>query len=134
MKRIIKKGITYAESKEADTKVRAIVESIINDVTKGGDKVIRELSLKFDNWSPGSFKLPAGQIQEIIKDLPKQVIDDIKFAQTQIRNFAEKQKEALREIEVETLRELFSDIKTFRSTVLAVIFPADVTRWWLLLT
>ncbi len=103
MKRIIKKGITYAESKEADTKVRAIVESIINDVTKGGDKVIRELSLKFDNWSPGSFKLPAGQIQEIIKDLPKQVIDDIKFAQTQIRNFAEKQKEALREIEVETL-------------------------------
>lgn len=107
MKRIIKKGITYAESKEADAKVRAIVESIINDVTEGGDKVIRELSLKFDKWSPGSFKLSAGQVQEIIKDLPQQVIDDIRFAQTQIRNFAEKQKAALKDIEVETLPGVF---------------------------
>lgn len=107
MKRIIKKGITYAESKEADAKVRAIVESILNDVSEGGDKVIRELSSKFDKWAPNSFKLSNDQIQEIIKDLPQQVIEDIKFAQAQIKNFAQNQKDALKDIEVETLPGIF---------------------------
>ena len=107
MKRIIKQGITYAESKEADAKVRAIVESILNDVSEGGDKVIRELSSKFDKWAPGSFKLSDDQIQEIIKGLPQQVIEDIKFAQAQIKNFAQNQKNALKDIEVETLPGVF---------------------------
>jgi sulfopropanediol 3-dehydrogenase len=92
MKRKIKKGITYAESKEADTKIKRIVESIINSIVEGGDEVIRSLSMKFDKWSPESFKVSKETLQEIIEDLPQQVIDDIRFAQTQIKNFAEKQK------------------------------------------
>ena len=103
MLRQIKKGITYAESKEAVLKVRATVESMLNDVGERGDAAVRELSAKLDKWSPASFRLSDEQIENIVSDLPQQVIDDIKFAQTQIRNFAQKQRDALRDIEVETL-------------------------------
>jgi len=103
MIRQIKKGITYAESKEADLKVRAIVEGMLNDVAGKGDTAVRELSARLDKWSPASFKLSDEQIENIIAGLPQQVIDDIKFAQTQIRNFAQKQREAIKDIEVETL-------------------------------
>src|SRR3954467_42501 len=103
MMRQIKKGITYAESKEADARVRATVESMLNDVSERGDAAVRELSARLDKWSPQSFRLSVEQIQEIVTGLPQQVIDDIKFAQTQIRNFAQKQREAIKDIEVETL-------------------------------
>ena len=107
MKRVIKKGITYAESKDADAKVRAIVEGMLNDITERGDAAVRELSARLDKWSPESFKLSDEQIENIVADLPQQVIDDIKFAQTQIRNFAQHQKDALKDIEVETLPGVF---------------------------
>jgi len=103
MLRQIKKGITYAESKEAVLKVRATVESMLNDVGERGDAAVRELSAKLDKWSPASFRLSDEQIENIVSDLPQQVIDDIKFAQTQIRNFAQKQRDAIKDIEVETL-------------------------------
>src|SRR6185436_3717871 len=107
MKRQIKKGITYAESKDADAKVRDIVEGMLNDVTERGDVAVRELSARLDKWSPEHFRLSEEQIENIIADLPQQVIDDIKFAQKQIRNFAEHQKDALKDIEVETLPGVF---------------------------
>src|SRR4051794_33309568 len=103
MIRQIKKGITYAESKDADAKVRATVESMLNDVAEKGDAAVRELSARLDKWSPGSFRLTTSQIHDIIDGLPQQVIDDITFAQVQIRNFAQHQKDALKDIEVETL-------------------------------
>jgi len=103
MKRIIKKGITYAESKEADLKVRATVEGILNDVAEKGDAAVCDLSARLDKWSPANFKLSDEQIENIIAGLPQQVIDDITFAQTQIRNFAQRQREAIKDIEVETL-------------------------------
>src|SRR5690349_16136410 len=101
MVRQIKKGITYAESKEADAKVRAIVESMLNDIAERGDAAVRELSARLDKWSPESFRLTNEQVQDIIDGLPQQVIDDITFAQAQIRNFAQHQKDALKDIEVE---------------------------------
>jgi len=107
MKKIIKSGLTYAETKDADAKVRALVESILGDVTDRGDAAIRELSARFDKWSPSSFRLSEEQIENIIADLPQQVIDDIKFAQHQIRNFAQKQRESIKDIEVETLPGVF---------------------------
>ncbi|MFM2362820.1 MAG: histidinol dehydrogenase [Bacteroidota bacterium] len=107
MKRIIKKGITYAESKAADLKVRAIVEGMLNDITEKGDDAVRELSARLDKWSPKNFRLSEEEIENIIAGLPQQVIDDIKFAQTQIRNFAQHQKDALKDIEVETLPGVF---------------------------
>jgi sulfopropanediol 3-dehydrogenase len=107
MKKIIKKGISYAESKDADAKVRALVEGMINDVSERGDAAIRELSARLDKWSPASFRLSEEQIENIIADLPQQVIDDIKFAQKQIRNFAQLQRESIKDIEVETLPGVF---------------------------
>src|ERR1044071_424003 len=103
MIRMIKKGITYAESKEADLKVRATVENMLKEVGEKGDAAIRELSGRLDKWSPESFKLSGEQVENIIAGLPQQVIEDIKFAQTQIRNFAQKQRESIKDIEVETL-------------------------------
>jgi sulfopropanediol 3-dehydrogenase len=103
----IKKGITYAESKEADLKVRALVESMLDNVTQNGDTAVREYSTKLDKWSPESFRVSAEQAQEIIANLPKQVIDDIKFAQTQIRNFAQIQRESIKDVEIETLPGVF---------------------------
>jgi sulfopropanediol 3-dehydrogenase len=103
----IKKGITYAESKEADLKVRALVEEMLENVTQNGDKAVREYSSRLDKWSPENFRVSAEQAQEIIASLPEQVITDIKFAQTQIRNFAQIQRASIKDVEVETLPGVF---------------------------
>jgi len=103
MAEILKQGASEENASEADAKVRSTVEAILNDVKTRGDVAVRELSEKFDKWSPESFRLSEQQIQEIIATLPQQVIDDIHFAQTQVRNFAQHQRAALKDIEVETL-------------------------------
>lgn len=103
----IKKGITYAESKEADLKVRALVESMLENVAQNGDKALREYSEKLDKWSPEKFRISAEEAEAIVASLPEQVINDIKFAQTQIRNFAQIQREAIKDVEVETLPGVF---------------------------
>lgn len=68
-----------------------------------GDDAVRALSAEFDGWSPDEFRLSGAQIESIIDSLPGQVIDDIKFAQTQVRRFAQAQRAALQDIEVETI-------------------------------
>ena len=103
MTRYIKKGISEEASFTSDLKVRKVVEDILDDIRNRGDEAVRELSIRFDNWNPESFKLRPEQINGIIDSLPVQVIDDIKFAQEQVRGFAEHQLAALQDIEVETL-------------------------------
>src|SRR5579871_4312145 len=103
MIRYLKRGATEEEKFEADRKVRQTVESILDDVVRRGDAAVRELSVKFDKWEPKDFRLSQAEIQALIDSLPVQVIDDIKFAQAQIRRFAEVQRAALRDVEVETL-------------------------------
>lgn len=107
MVKLIKKGITYAESGEADARVRATVEGMLADVASRGDAAVRDLSARLDSWSPESFRLSPDQIESIIATLPEQVIDDIQFAQTQIRNFAQIQRGAIQDVEVETLPGVF---------------------------
>jgi sulfopropanediol 3-dehydrogenase len=101
--KFIKTGINPETVQQNDTKVRATVEGILSEVQTRGDAAVRELSSKFDNWSPASFKLSPIEVEEIMASLPAQVIDDIKFAQAQVRNFAQAQRGALRDVEVETL-------------------------------
>ena len=99
----LKKGIS-AEQDAADiVKVRKTVEDILADIESRGDQAVREMSKKFDNWSPEDFRMSRGEIEDCVRQLPKQVVDDIKFAQEQIRNFAQIQRDALRDVEVETL-------------------------------
>lgn len=103
MATIIKPGKSAAEQHEADEKVSAVVSEVIKDIEANGDAAVRKYSEKFDNWSPESFLLSDEQIRTIIAAVPQQVIDDIAFAQQQIRFFAQQQRESIRDIEVETL-------------------------------
>ena len=99
----IKRGKTSQQKAEADAHVQAAVRAILADISARKDEAVRELSLKFDSWDPPDFKLSEGQIDAIIDSLPSQVVEDIKFAQAQVRNFAQAQRSALQDIEVETL-------------------------------
>ena len=103
MIRILKRGTSDEEKFAADRQVRQMVESILDDIIRRGDVAVRELSVKFDKWEPRDFRLSAAEVQALIDSLPTQVIDDIKFAQAQIRRFAEVQRAALCDVEVETL-------------------------------
>ena len=103
MARYLKRGMDASAIKAADAKVRETVEGILAEVEAGRDAAVRALSKKFDRWSPVSFKLSAEEIERAMAKLRKRDLDDIKFAQAQVRNFAQKQKETLRDLEVETL-------------------------------
>src|SRR4029450_1812992 len=101
--RYLKRGMDASAIKAADAKVRETVERILAEVEARRDAAVRELSQRFDNWSPPSFKLTANEIERAISRVAKRDLDDIKFAQAQVRNFAQKQKETLHDLEVETL-------------------------------
>ncbi len=103
MARWLKTGIDADTRQKADAAVRATVELILDDIEKRGDAAVRELSARFDDWSPPSFRLSRTDIDACYGELSAQVVDDIKFAQAQVRNFAEIQRSALRDVEVETL-------------------------------
>jgi sulfopropanediol 3-dehydrogenase len=103
MIRHIKRGLAAERVAESDERVRESVAKIIADVAGRGDVAVREISERFDHWSPRSFRLSQSEIEEIMAGLPEQTIEDIKFAQAQIRHFAEEQRKALKDIEVETL-------------------------------
>ena len=89
--------------KAADAKVRETVEQILAEVEARRDAAVRELSETFDKWSPASFKLTPPEIERAISQVSKRDLDDIEFAQAQVRNFAQKQRATLQDLEVETL-------------------------------
>jgi sulfopropanediol 3-dehydrogenase len=103
MARYLKRGRDVEAVAAADAKVRATVESILGDITARGDAAVRELSVKFDNWDREDYRLTDQEIQDCLSQLSQRDIEDIKFAQEQVRKFAEHQKAALQDIEVETL-------------------------------
>src|SRR5215831_6449356 len=103
MPRHIKIGALAGQQEEADAKIRSTVKGIIADVARRGDAAVRELSERFDKWSRPSFRLSRDEIEALVAEVPSQAIEDIKFAQAQIRNFAEIQRASLRDVEVETL-------------------------------
>src|SRR5215469_5177569 len=103
MPRHIKQAALTGQQEDADAKIRSTVETIITDVAKRGDAAVRELSERFDKWSPPSFRLSEYEIAALVAKVAPQTIDDINFAQAQIRNFAEIQRASLKDIEVETL-------------------------------
>jgi len=103
MASFLKRRIAQEVTDALDLKVRRTVEAILEDVGKRGDAAVRELSAKFDQWSPPSFKLSAAELDAIMAKVAPGTIADIEFAQAQIRNFAEHQRAALKDIEVETL-------------------------------
>ena len=103
MATFLKRRIAHTVTDAIELKVRRTVEAILEDVRQRGDAAVRELSVKFDGWSPGSFRLSQADIEAIMARVPAGTIADIRFAQEQIRNFARFQRESIRDIEVETL-------------------------------
>src|SRR5262249_50421047 len=103
MPRFLKRGMDASAIKAADAQVRNTVEGILAQVEEKKDAAIRELSKKFDNWEPRDFRLTPAEIEKAISQVSKRDLEDIKFAQSQVRNFAQKQKDTMKDLEVETL-------------------------------
>jgi sulfopropanediol 3-dehydrogenase len=107
MARWLKSGISDDEKAGADAKVRETVEGLLADIEARGDAAVRELSQRFDNWSPDDFRLSREDIERCYAEVSERELNDIKFAQSQVRNFAQLQRAALQDIEHETLPGVF---------------------------
>src|SRR6267154_1579515 len=103
MARWLKRGMDASAIKAADAKVRGTVEQILADVEARRDAAVRDLSKQYDNWEPQSFRLTDQEIDRAIAQVAKRDLEDIKFAQSQVRHFAQKQKDSMHDLEVETL-------------------------------
>jgi len=103
MARWLKTSIAQSDKDDADAKVRATVETLLADVKAKGDAAVREMSIRFDQWDRTDYRLTDAEIRACLGELSARNIEDIKFAQAQVRNFAEHQKAALKDIEVETM-------------------------------
>ena len=99
----LKRGATAAAKADADRKVRDIVESTLADIEQRGDEAVRALSIKFDNWDRESYRLTDAEIAACVDSLTPQQRSDIEFAQAQIRNFAQVQRDSMQDVEVESL-------------------------------
>ena len=99
----LKRSKPEAEKAEDDAKVRGIVESTLADIAARGDAAVRDLSEKFDGYSPERFRLTQDEIEALIAELTPRELADITFAQEQVRKFAQAQRESMLDIEVETL-------------------------------
>ena len=103
MVRYLKEGISQEEKDDADAQVRVIVEKILDDIKARGDNALKDYSEQFDKWRPDEFRLSRAEIDECYNQVTEQNIEDITFAQKQVRGFAEIQKAALVDVEKETL-------------------------------
>jgi len=99
----LKRGRSADTIAEDDARTRATVETILADIAQRGDAAVRALSEKFDHWSRDDYRMTDKEIRDCMSELSARDIKDIKFAQEQVRNFAQHQKAALQDIEVETL-------------------------------
>ncbi len=103
----LKQGKSMDERAEDDAKTRAVVEGILKDIETRGDAVVRELSEKFDEYSPPSFRLSDSEIEAITSKVSTREMADIQFAHDQVVNFAQAQRDSMLDIEVETLPGVF---------------------------
>ncbi len=99
----LKTAQTKSFADSAQEEVAQRVRQIIGDIRARGAAAVAEYSQTFDSWSPADFRLDAEQIAAIMATLPQQVIDDIVFVQTQVRRFAQAQRDSLTDVEIETL-------------------------------
>jgi sulfopropanediol 3-dehydrogenase len=103
MIRRIKSGQSAESKAQSGAQVRATVEGILGDIAARGGAAVRDYSQKFDRWSPQRFRLTPGEIADCVSALPSRTIEDIEFAQAQIRRFALAQRACLSDLEIETL-------------------------------
>lgn len=130
MIRRLKTAKPEGERAEEDAKVRATVEAALADIARRGDAAVREMSQKFDGHSPETFRLTDGEIQTALSSVAKRDLEDIRFAQEQVRNL---QRSSARHCATSKSRRGLgscSDTRTFRSIPSAVTCPAASILWW----
>ncbi|MEU6457167.1 histidinol dehydrogenase [Streptomyces sp. NPDC047065] len=103
MPRHLKSPVPAARVTAARADVAERVRVILDDIRERGDDAVRRYSEKFDDWSPESFRLSPDEIRRIVSQVPDTVLDDIRFVQDQVRTFAQAQRDALADVEIETL-------------------------------
>jgi sulfopropanediol 3-dehydrogenase len=99
----LKRGATAEAKADADRKVRDIVEAALADIEKRGDEAVRDMSIKFDGWDRDDYRLSQAEIDACVDSLTPQEGKDIEFAQAQVKNFAQIQRDSMKDVEVETL-------------------------------
>ena len=99
----VKKGKTAADKAIDDAQVSEVVKNTLKVIEQKGDQAVREFSEKFDNYSPESYKLSLAEIEDLISRVSERDMKDINFAQEQVRNFAQAQRDSMQDIEVETM-------------------------------
>ena len=99
----LKKGKTAEDKAIDDAQVSEVVKNTLKVIEEKGDAAVREFSEKFDNYSPKSYKLSSAEIDSLIASVSERDMKDIKFAQEQVRNFAQAQRDSMQDIEVETM-------------------------------
>jgi sulfopropanediol 3-dehydrogenase len=99
----LKRGRDAALRAEDDAKVRTTVEGILSDIATKGDAAVRELSIKFDKWDRKDYRLTKREIDACLSEMSQRDLADIRFAQEQVRNFAQIQRDSMKDVEVETL-------------------------------
>lgn len=107
MARYLKMSQKAAERADADAGVRRTVEEILARIDAEGDAAVRALSAQFDGWTPETFRLSDTEIEAALSKVSRRDLDDIRFAQAQVKGFAQAQRAALQDIEVETLPGVF---------------------------
>jgi sulfopropanediol 3-dehydrogenase len=103
MSQVLKRGRDAEQKADDDAKTRAVVEGILADIAQRGNAAVREMSRKFDGWERKDYRLTDAEIRDCLSELSARDIEDIKFAQAQVKNFAEHQRASMKDIEVETL-------------------------------
>jgi sulfopropanediol 3-dehydrogenase len=103
MARWLKTSMAQSDKDDADLKVRNTVETLLADIKARGDVAVREMSIRFDGWDRTDYRLTDAEIRDCLSQLSARNLEDIRFAQAQVRNFAEHQKASMHDIEVETL-------------------------------
>jgi sulfopropanediol 3-dehydrogenase len=107
MSQVLKNALGASRSGATDPAVTDTVASVIADVRANGDEAVRRYSQQFDQWSPDSFRLSESAVAKIVASVPDTVLDDLRFAQRQIRGFAQAQRDSIRDFEVETIEGVF---------------------------
>ena len=123
MIRYLKQGKSAQARSDADAVVRVTVEGILKDIETRGDAAVREYSQKFDKWDPADFRLSPDAIQKAVKSLSARETEDILFAQKQIRNFAQVQRDLMKEVEVETMPGVFLGHKNIPMNAVGCYVP-----------
>jgi len=99
----LKNSISDLDKQQDDANTRTVVEETLADIQARGDKAVRDLAIKFDNYAPESFRLSEQEIATLIAKVSPRDMEDIKFAQKQVRDFAQAQRDSMKDIEIETI-------------------------------